>query len=129
MDSSSRGLSEGYSDYFANSALDDPHFGDWIAPTMARDSSNPNLRFGPGFDGPEHDTGAVWAALLWGIRSRVGARDTDRIAFESLFLLWPQSTFEDGLNALLSADSQLALAGQTSASHAQTIREEWEKRT
>ena len=44
----------------------------------------------------------MWAAVLWGIRAKAGAQDTDRIAFESLFLLArPQSTFEDALNALL----------------------------
>ncbi len=112
LDSESRGLSEGYSDYFANSILDDPRFAVWVAPGAARDASDPTLRFPAGFAGSEHDTGAVWAGVLWGIRSKAGARDTDRIAFESLFLLSPQSTFEDALNALLSADGQLAASGQ-----------------
>ena len=97
LDSESRGLSEGYSDYFANSILDDPRFAVWVAPGAARDASDPTLRFPAGFAGSEHDTGAVWAGVLWGIRSKAGARDTDRIAFESLFLLSPQSTFEDAL--------------------------------
>lgn len=128
-DAQSRGLSEGYSDYFAGSVLNDPHFADWVAPGAARDASDPTLKFGAGFDGPEHETGAVWAAVLWGIRSKAGARDTDRIAFESLFLLSPQSTFDDGFQALLLADRQLSQGGLTPASHARTIRAEWRKRT
>lgn len=128
MDAPSRGLSEGYSDYFAASILGDPRFGTWVSPPHARDASDRNLRFAPGFAGSEHDTGAVWAAMLWEIRARVGPRDSDRIAFESLFLLSPQSTFEDGLAALVAADSQLAAAGQIAGSHAAAIQAEFERR-
>ncbi|HET9345726.1 MAG TPA: hypothetical protein VFO05_08490 [Candidatus Limnocylindrales bacterium] len=127
-DSQSRGLSEGYSDYFAASALDDPVFAAWVSPPHQRDASDPSLRFPAGFRGPEHVTGGVWASVLWGIRSRAGAHDTDRIAFESLFLLHPISTFQDALQALLSVDANLSAAGATSASHATTIQEEWDRR-
>jgi hypothetical protein len=128
-DSQSRGLSEGYSDYFANSALDDPVFAEWVSPPNRRDASDPSLKFATDFSGAEHLTGGVWAAVLWGIRQRAGAHDADRLAFESLFLLSPLSTFEDGIQALLSVDATLSAAGVTSASHETAIREEWAKRT
>ncbi len=127
-DSQARGLNEGFSDYFAATILDDPHFAVWVAPGGARDASDPTLRFPPAFAGSEHDTGAVWAAVLWGIRAKAGAKDTDRIVFESLFLLSEQSTFEDALRALVSADGLLAASGQMPKSHAKTIRAEWQKR-
>ncbi len=128
QDSQTRGLNEGFSDYFAATVLDDPHFAVWVAPGGARDASDPTLRFPPGFVGSEHDTGAVWAAVLWGIRAKAGAKDTDRIVFESLFLLSEQSTFEDALRALVSADALLVSSGQMAKSHASTIRAEFQKR-
>jgi hypothetical protein len=127
-DSQTRGLSEGYSDYFAASKLGDPHFGDWVSPDDARDASNPNLRFPLGFQGSEHETGAVWAGVLWAIRSQAGARDTDRITFESINMLSENSSFADGLTALLRADADLSAIGQTSASHAGVIAAEWARR-
>ena len=128
-DSQSRGLSEGYSDYFSASALDDPVFAEWVSPPNRRDASDPSLRFPADFQGPEHILGGIWAAVLWGIRATAGAHDTDRIAFESLFLLSPLSTFDDGVQALLTVDATLAETGATSASHAATIRAEWARRT
>ena len=128
MHSEARGLSEGYSDYFAASALDDPRFGTWVAPHAERDASNPALRFPPGFAGEEHSTGSVWAAVLWAIRSRVGAPDTDRIAFQSLSLLGEHSTFVDALRSLLTTEDELVRGGRTSASHGAVILEEWDRR-
>ena len=74
-DTEARGLSEGFSDYFAASLLDDPRLGPFIAddPEGARNAADPGLRFPPGFRGEEHDLGAVWAAVLWGLRGRAGA--------------------------------------------------------
>jgi hypothetical protein len=127
-DSQARGLSEGYSDYFANSALNDPRMCDWVAPDKARDSSNPNLRFAPDFTGPEHETGSAWAAVLWGIRRRTGQHDADRIAFESMYLLGPDSTFGDGREALLTVSEELARSGKIDADHADVIDAEWQRR-
>lgn len=132
-DSPSRGLSEGYSDYFANSALDDPRFGDYVAPNRMRDSSNRTLRFQPGFAGPEHATGAVWAACLWSIRERLGREATDRIAFGSMFFLGPSSSFADAFSALLAANQQRGTAasgtgGADTTAALSTITEEWHHR-
>jgi hypothetical protein len=105
----SRGLSEGYSDYFAASMLDDPRFADYVAdvPEGARNCSDPALRFSGDFTGEEHDTGAVWAAVLWAIRGRVGPETADTLAIGSVDFLDSSSTFDDARAALRSVDDRL----------------------
>jgi len=126
--SEARGMSEGYSDYFSNTMLDDPRFGDWVAPAQARDSSNAALRFPLGFVGEEHNTGAVWAAMLWSLRARLGARTCDQIVFESLFFLSAQSNFADGRDGLVAADRMLAGVGPSNGPNEAAIEEEWSRR-
>jgi|GEM_PF-5247187 hypothetical protein len=103
-----RGLSEGYSDYFASSLYDNPKFGDYVVPGDERDCSNPKLKFRPGFRGEEHVSGAVWAAILWDIRRALGSGTTDSIVAQSVVYLNPFSSFVDGLEALCNADRALA---------------------
>jgi hypothetical protein len=105
----SRGLSEGYSDYFAASLLDDPRLGDFVADTDrgSRNCADPGLRFPAGFTGKPHATGTVWAAVLWGIRAVTGAAVTDRLAIESVEYLNRLSTFEEARAALHQADERL----------------------
>jgi hypothetical protein len=107
--SQSRGLSEGYSDYFAASALDDPRIGDYVLNREqgGRNCAKPNLRFPAGFQGTEHALGEVWAAVLWDIRGECGAGVTDALAVDSLQQLDAQSTFELARAALVSADQAL----------------------
>jgi hypothetical protein len=104
-----RGLSEGFSDYFAASLLDDPRLGVYVAgkPDGSRNCSDPALRFPAGFVGKEHDTGAVWAAVLWGIRAAVGQETADKLAIESVNFLGATSTFEEARTALVQADDIL----------------------
>ncbi len=127
--SESRGLSEGYSDYFAESALDNPLMCDWVAPTQARNAADPTLRFAPAFLGPEHDTGSVWAAVLWGLRSQVGPSDADQIAYDSLYLVGPDSTFSDARQALQTVNKELFAGGKLGQDCAAVIDDEWAKRT
>ena len=124
-DSESRGLSEGFSDYFAASRLGDPALGPYIAddPDGARNASDPGLRFPPGFDGEEHDTGAVWAGVLWGLRGRAGQADADRLVIESLDFLGPASTFEEARTALHTVDDRL-FGGE----HREAIDQEFDAR-
>lgn len=103
-----RGLAEGYSDYFASSLFEDPRFGDYVAPGQERDCSNGALRFKKSFRGDEHDTGAVWAAVLWDLRASVGAPAADRIVAKSVVYLAPFSGFDDGLEALVKADRAIS---------------------
>lgn len=127
-DSQARGLSEGYSDYFASSALHDPRVCDWVAPDRTRDCSDPNARFAPDFSGDEHTTGNVWAAVLWGIRARTGPQDADRVAFESMYLLDATSTFDDGREALRIVGEELARSGKIATDPSATISAEWQRR-
>jgi hypothetical protein len=122
----SRGLSEGFSDYFAAAFLDDPRIGDYVAddPHGARNCSDPGLRFPDRFDGEEHATGAVWAAVLWGIRQRLGADTTNRLVIESVEFLGPSATFSDARMALQTVDEKLFQSANT-----QTIDEEFDSRS
>jgi hypothetical protein len=125
-DSSSRGLGEGFSDYFAAAALEDPRSGDYVMdkPNGHRNCSDSSLHFGPGHAGEEHATGAVWAAVLWGIRQRIDPAAADRIAIGAVNFLGPSSTFDDALAALHTADDQLfAKANETA------IDEEYRRRS
>jgi hypothetical protein len=108
-DSESRGLSEGYSDYFAATLLDDPRFGAYVVnnPNGARNCSDPALRFPADYRGNEHLTGAVWAAVLWAIRQGLDRAIADELVLESVEFVGPSSTFEDGLAALHTVDDEL----------------------
>jgi fungalysin metallopeptidase (M36)/fungalysin/thermolysin propeptide len=129
-DGQARGMSEGYSDYLASSALDDARVGDYVAndPNGARNCSNPDLRFAPGYAGGEHSTGAVWAAVLWEVRRNVGQDAADRIALESLHFLDPNSTFDEGLQALLTADANLFPDGSDAGQHGDAIQTSFDAR-
>jgi hypothetical protein len=107
-DTQARGLSEGFSDYFAASLLDDPRFADYAAddPHGARNCSDA-LQFPPAFVGEEHATGAVWASVLWAIRSAIGRATCDQLVVESLDFLDNTSTFEDARTALHAVDAAL----------------------
>jgi hypothetical protein len=124
-DTESRGLSEGYSDYFAAALLEDPRLGDYVAdkPGGARNCADPSLRFPAGFVGKEHATGSVWAGVLWGLRGQVDSGSADRLAVESTEFLDGSSTFEDALSALHAADDQLF-----NGANRQAIDDEWNAR-
>lgn len=128
-DTQSRGMGEGYSDYFAASALDDPRLGDYVLDGGAgqRDCSRPSLRFPPAFRGEEHETGEVWASVLWALRARYGGDVADRIALESLYFLDEHSSFEDGRAALQAADRML-FPDADGGAHERAIEEEFAAR-
>lgn len=103
-----RGLSEGFSDYFAASLLDDPRLGDYVADnTHGARNCGDLVKFPAGFVGEEHNTGAAWASVLWAIRSAVGREVCDQLVVESLDFLDNTSTFEDARTALHAVDAQL----------------------
>jgi hypothetical protein len=125
-----RGMSEGYSDYFQASAFEHPRIGDFVLNSARglRDISKTGLRFGPGFEGEEHATGEIWGAVLWGIRSRLGAGVSDMIVVESLQFLNPNATFEEGLGALLQADARLFPTAGQGGRHEDVINDEFDQR-
>lgn len=131
INSPARGMSEGYSDYFAASALGDPRMGDYLAddPAGVRDASKTGLRFPPGYNGLEHALGEVWASVLWGVRGRCGASVGDKLAVESLYFLQQNgATFEEGCAALLTADRQVFPGPSGQGRHTDIIKEEFDRR-
>ena len=120
----SRGLAEGFSDYFAASMLDDPRFADYV--TEQRDGARncaATLRFPADFIGGRYVTGAAWASVLWGLRGEIGQADCDRLAMDSISYLSPASTFDEAVVALHTVDDRL-FAGK----HREAIDEQYAAR-
>jgi hypothetical protein len=107
----SRGLAEGYSDYFAAALLDDPRFGDYAAgdPAGLRTCAHAGA-FPAGYRGEEHATGNVWAAVLWDLRERLGAGAADTLIYESAHFVSWGSRFENGVTGLKKAAARLGTA-------------------
>lgn len=122
-----RGMSEGYADYFAGSALGDPRMGDYVAGTDdgARRLDKPGLSLAEVAGQSEHRQGEVWGAILWGVRSQLGRSIADLLAAESLNYLGPQAGYAAGLAALLRADRELFPAGDERGRHADVIETEF----
>ena len=128
----SRAMSEGYSDYFSATVLDNPVIGDYFDgdPKGGRRCDNAN-KFPRGFAGEEHDVGSVWAGFLWDLRNTptVGKEVTDSIMLESLTYLGPWRTILQGVDALLQADRDLfADANTGTGKHEEAIREAFTRR-
>jgi hypothetical protein len=119
-------MGEGFGDYLAASfgatlpvasgrmqAADPACVGDWDA--QAYSPTQPRcLRRVDGTGhypedavGQVHADGEIWSAALWNLRSKLGADVTDRLVFESHFLLGTSASFFTASQALLSADLTL----------------------
>lgn len=127
-DVETKGIGEGYSDYFACSALDDPRFGDYVKndPAGARNCAKPDLRMDADDRRKEkYATGEAWANVLWGIRADLGAGITDVIAAESLYYAQTMVTADEFASAVLTADAKLFPTGDsTRGRHADLIEQE-----
>ncbi len=123
----SRGMSEGYSDYFAATVLDNPVMGDYFVkdPAGFRTCAN-SKKFPAGYAGEEHDVGNVWSGFLWDLRkdSTIGKAVADAITLQSLTYLGPWRTILQGLDAVLQADRTLYPdpAGSGQGQHEQAIQ-------
>ena len=130
----SRAMSEGYSDYFAASALDNAVIGDYFMndPAGFRSCEN-NKRFPAGYAGEEHDVGEVWSGYLWSLRQDpdVGRGVADVLALQSLYFLGPWRTVWQGMEALVLADRKLFPADDmgTAGRHEAQIRAAFAART
>jgi Zn-dependent metalloprotease len=129
-------MGEGFGDYLAASFFADvkpqvmrPTIGNWDAvaysgaepPCLRRLDSN--KKYPKDLNGEVHDDGEIWSSCLWEIRAALGRRATDKLVLAHHFLLTQEATFEDGANALLTADTQL-----NKAWHQQTIRDVFVRR-
>jgi hypothetical protein len=103
---SSRAMSEGFSDYFAATVLNDPVFGEYFAQGHSRTCAN-QMKFPGSFAGDEHEIGTIWAGFLWDLRQEAGQEVTDAITLQSLSYLGPWRTIRQGVDALLQADRML----------------------
>lgn len=121
---SSRAMSEGYSDYFAATILNNPIVGEYFAPNYLRTCAN-KTKFPRAFAGEEHAVGTVWAGLLWELRSdsRIGQDAADQIMLQSLSYLGPWRTIPQGIDALVQADRALFANSSGKGRHEDTIRD------
>jgi Zn-dependent metalloprotease len=105
---SSRAMSEGFSDYFAATVLNDPIIGEYFVPGDPRSCEN-QRKFPRSFVGEEHDVGNVWAGLLWDLRQEagVGQAVADALMLQSLSFLGPWRTIPQGVEALVQSDRVL----------------------
>jgi hypothetical protein len=105
-----KGVGEGFSDYFACSALDDPRFGDYVTgrPDGARNCAKVGLApvDRPGQVG-RYVVGEAWANVLWEVREQVGPSVADAVAAESLYFAQTLVTVQEALAALHAADAAL----------------------
>ena len=87
--------------------------GNWDATAYSGDEP-PNLRrldsnkkYPKDLDGEPHDDGEIWSACLWELRGILGRQTTERLVIAHHFLLSRDAGFEDGANALITADKNL----------------------
>lgn len=115
-----KAMGEGFGDYLAasffsdkKSALLKPTIGNWDSvvhsgsepPCLRRLDSN--KKYPKDKTGEEHDDGEIWSACLWEIRAAIGRKMADKLIIAHHTLLTPKATFEDGANALITADKNL----------------------
>ncbi|MGH9182527.1 MAG: hypothetical protein ACRDZ9_01680 [Acidimicrobiales bacterium] len=108
-------LSEGYSDYFSCSALDDPRFGDYVMWRRdgARNCAKAGIHLAGDLDGvPKYVLGEAWANVLWALRTTVGASVADAVVAESLYFAPTTVSVAEAGAALTAADAALFPAGR-----------------
>jgi len=113
-------MGEGFGDFWAASFFADAKpkemkatVGNWDATAYSGDEP-PNLRrldsnkkYPKDVAGEVHDDGEIWSACLWEMRSILGRQTTERLVIAHHFLLSRDAGFEDGANALITADKNL----------------------
>jgi Zn-dependent metalloprotease len=113
-------MGEGFGDFWAASFFSDTKpkemkatVGNWDATAYSGDEP-PNLRrldsnkkYPKDIAGEVHDDGEMWSACLWELRNTLGRKTTERLVIAHHFLLSRDARFEDGANALITADKNL----------------------
>jgi Zn-dependent metalloprotease len=113
-------MGEGFGDYLAASFFSDkkaaalkPTIGNWDSvvnsgsepPCLRRLDSN--KKYPKDKTGKMHEDGEIWSACLWQLRTALGRTTADKLIIAHHFLLTPKSGFEDGANALITADKNM----------------------
>jgi Zn-dependent metalloprotease len=113
-------MGEGFGDFLAASFFSDvkpknmkPTVGNWDAtaysgaepPYLRRLDSN--KQYPKDLRGEVHDDGEIWSACLWELRAALGRAATEQLVIAHHFLLARDSGFEQGANALITADKNL----------------------
>ncbi len=113
-------MGEGFGDYLAGSFFADiksdilkPCVGTWDGvaysgaepPCLRRLDSN--KKYPKDMVREVHDDGEIWSACLWELRNAVGRTTADTLIIAHHFLLSRNASFEDGANALMTADEQM----------------------
>jgi Zn-dependent metalloprotease len=115
-------MGEGFGDFLAASFFSDvkpkemkPTLGNWDATFYSGDEP-PNLRrldsnkkYPKDLDpqGEVHNNGEIWSACLWELRAALGRKTAEQLVVAHHFLLSRSAGFEDGANALITADKNL----------------------
>lgn len=113
-------MGEGFGDFLAASFFSDvkpknmkPTVGNWDATFYSGDEPpclrrlDSNKKYPKDLDGDVHDDGEIWSACLWELRAALGRGTTEKLVIAHHFLLGRDSGFEDGANALITADKNL----------------------
>jgi Zn-dependent metalloprotease len=113
-------MGEGFGDFLAASFFSDvkpkemkPTVGNWDATAYSGDEPpylrrlDSNKKYPKDLDHEVHDDGEIWSACLWELRGMLGRQTTERLVIAHHFLLSRNARFEDGANALITADKNL----------------------
>jgi len=90
-----------------------PTVGNWDATAYSGDEPpslrrlDSNKKYPKDLDGEVHDDGEIWSACLWELRAALGRKPAEKLVIAHHFLLSRDAGFEDGANALITADKNL----------------------
>lgn len=116
----SSAMGEGFGDFLAASFFADQKpsamrstVGNWDA--VAYSTDNPpylrridsNKKYPNDIVSEEHADGEIWSACLWQVRAALGREAAERLVIAHHYLFNRWAGFQDGANALLTADRQL----------------------
>jgi Zn-dependent metalloprotease len=113
-------MGEGFGDFLAASFFSDakakemkPTVGNWDATAYSGDEPpslrrlDSNKKYPKDIANEVHDDGEIWSACLWELRALLGRKTAEKLVVAHHFLLSRDAGFEDGANALLTADKNL----------------------
>jgi Zn-dependent metalloprotease len=128
-------MGEGFGDFLAASFFSDVKpkemkvtVGNWDATAYSGDEPpylrrlDSNKKYPKDLDGEVHDDGELWSACLWELRAALGRKTAERLIIAHHFLLSRDAGFEDGANALITADKNLNKGANEKAIRAVFVR-------